>query len=135
MGGWWRMFRAAILAAAALAAACNPATNTPISVVRSPDGRHEAVLFERNAGATTGFSTQISIVAADERPAGGGNAFIADDDNGRAKAAGWGGPYASMAWLGTQQLEISYDRDARLFRNEQRVEGVQVTYRAVYPPS
>lgn len=45
----------------------------------SPNGRYKAVIFQRDCGATTGFSTQISIVKTSEvlknRP---GNIFIVD---------------------------------------------------------
>jgi hypothetical protein len=56
--------------------------------VPSPDGKWDVVLMVRNAGATTNYSTQLSVV-----PAGGrvsreialcrpGNVFIADGNHG-----------------------------------------------------
>ena len=49
-----------------------------------------AVLFDRHCGATTGFTTQVSVVESDKTPFGKGNVFIAD---GGTKAAKWGGPW------------------------------------------
>ena len=43
----------------------------------SPDNKHRAVVFQRDCGATTGFSTQISIVGADDELENeSGNIFI-----------------------------------------------------------
>ena len=43
----------------------------------SPDNEYKAVVFQRDCGATTGFSTQISILrATDELPNNPGNVFI-----------------------------------------------------------
>ena len=36
----------------------------------------DAVVFNRDCGATTGFSTQVSIVAAHEEPSDGGNVLV-----------------------------------------------------------
>lgn len=38
------------------------AQNTPYQLIPSPDGTQKAVVFERNSGATTGFSTQVSLL-------------------------------------------------------------------------
>jgi hypothetical protein len=42
----------------------------------SPDGRRDAVMFQRDCGATTGFSTQISILDTGGQPAGSGNGSV-----------------------------------------------------------
>lgn len=105
--------------------------NTVVTRLVSPDGEHAAVLFERNCGATTGFSTQISIVAANAKPSGKGNAYIAD---GGAPAAEWGGPWAKMRWTGPDQLEISTDPKSRVFVRESEVGGVSIHWREAPPP-
>lgn len=40
--------------------------NTIIQTVESLNKKHKAVLFERSCGATTGFSSQVSILRIDE---------------------------------------------------------------------
>jgi hypothetical protein len=48
----------------------------------SPDGRHVAVVFTRDCGATTGFSNQVAILDAGATlPDRGGNAFVASDSS------------------------------------------------------
>lgn len=45
----------------------------------SPDHRVEAVVFERNCGATTGFSTQVSIIRQGTSLGNdGGNVLVMD---------------------------------------------------------
>ncbi|MCW3846421.1 hypothetical protein OF829_04160 [Sphingomonas sp. LB-2] len=125
--------RSALLLLAALPlAACtgDDCADTVAARALSPDGKREAVLFDRNCGATTGFSTQISVLPAGAAPSGTGNAFIADS----APAASWGGPWAEMRWLGPDRLEIRYDSRADVFLKARVVSGVQVEFRATDPP-
>jgi hypothetical protein len=45
----------------------------------SPNGKLKAVIFQRDCGATTGFSTQISVIAAeDDLKNEAGNIYIID---------------------------------------------------------
>lgn len=121
-----------VLAAAsvgAIASGGSTCGNRPLAEVPSPGGVHRAVVFERSCGATTGFSTQVSIVDAGAgagREAG--NAFIADRDHGRAPAGPGGGPAVEVAWRGDSQLIIRHHPLARVFRSEPRVRGVEVRY-------
>ncbi|HEY0281498.1 MAG TPA: hypothetical protein VGC27_02615 [Rhizomicrobium sp.] len=65
-----------------------PCENTVVKSVVSPDGRHKAVLFQRNCGATTGFSSQVSIIPASLwLPDHSGNAFVADLPENKSPAA------------------------------------------------
>ena len=102
--------------------------NKPVHVVSAPGGGRAAVLFERDCGATTAFSSQVSIVAAHKGATGSGNAFIADDDHGAAPSAHWGGPPVSMRWTSPTHLIIGYDSRARVFKREARVDGVEISY-------
>jgi len=66
-----------------LNSACGVCGNTEVSRLVSPDGRLDAVIFERSCGATTDFTTQISIVRKGDAIANdAGNAFIADAKHG-----------------------------------------------------
>jgi hypothetical protein len=99
-----------------------------VAQVAAPDGLHTAFLFERSCGATTGFSTQVSVVAGGRLPGGGGNVFVADTDHGAAPSAPWGGPVVSVRWAGSSTLEISYDHRARVFERLEAVNGVSIRY-------
>ena len=88
--------------------ACSVCGNTEVSRLASPDGRLEAVIFERSCGATTDFTTQISIVRKGDAIANdAGNTFIADSNHGAAPRANWGGPPADVKWLMNRSVLIS----------------------------
>jgi hypothetical protein len=105
--------------------------NTVASRSRSPNGALTAVLFQRDCGATTGFSTQISILRPDDKPTGGGNAFIANDDRGAARDGSWEGSWAETKWLAPDHLLIRYAAKSRLFKRSDSVSGVKITYEMV----
>ena len=102
--------------------------NTEVVRMTAPDGRHDAVLFERSCGATTGFSSQVSIVGRGEKANGSGNVLVADDDHGKAPAAAWGGPDVDMGWTSGEQLVVRHHPSARLFETHAHVAGVAVTH-------
>jgi hypothetical protein len=97
----------------------------------SPDGRRDAVMFQRDCGATTGFSTQVSVLDTDEQLSGSGNVFRADDDHGAARAGDWGGSWAEMKWLSPDHLLIRYAEKSRLFEHDDEASGVRITYQSV----
>ncbi len=89
----------------------------------SPDSHRRAVIFERDCGATTGFSLHVSILAANESlPEEGGNAFV--EDGNRGKSEFW----AQARWLSQERIVITYPSQARVFLKETLVKGVGVTY-------
>tara|TARA_R110000787_G_scaffold37656_1_gene95526 strand:- start:178 stop:564 length:387 start_codon:yes stop_codon:yes gene_type:complete len=104
--------------------------NTVLASFASPNGRASAVLFQRDCGATTGFSTQISVVRGDAQPSGAGNAFVADDNHGAAEATN-GGLWAEARWIDGSHLLVRYDAQSRIFKQEREIAGVQITYEAV----
>lgn len=88
-------------------------------------------MFQRDCGATTGFSTQISVLEKGDEPSGGGNTFRANDDHGAAAAGDWGGPWAEMRWLASDHLLIRYAAKSRLFEQEEEVLGIKISYHQV----
>ena len=66
-----------------------------------------------------------------DKPSGGGNAFVADDDHGAARVCDWEGSWADMKWLSPERLRIRYATKSRLFKQEERVSGVSISYQMV----
>src|SRR5688572_11020252 len=67
--------------------------NEVLAELPAPDNRNRAVVFQRDCGATTGFSTQVSVLRGSRRlPNEGGNVFVADSDHGQAPAGPGSGP-------------------------------------------
>lgn len=122
---------ASCLAVAALLSACSGGCgNTVLADSVSPDGRSGAVIFQRDCGATTGYSTQISVVRAGARPTGAGNAYVADGNHGAAVAS-HGGPWVETRWIDASHLLVRYDAQSRIFKQEREIAGVQITYESV----
>jgi hypothetical protein len=102
-----------------LSCGCGLCRNEEQFRVASPDATLEAVIFQRDCGATTGFSTQISIINKGSRLTDdGGNLFVADTDHGKAPAASWGGPEVEVVWESTRTVRVLTHRDARVFHQE-----------------
>ena len=102
--------------------------NEIVSITRAPDAARDAAIFQRDCGATTGFSTQVSVVSAGVKVLGPGSTFIADTDHGTAQSADWGGPWAEVEWKSPAKLMIRYDRRAQIFTAETSIDGIEVIY-------
>jgi hypothetical protein len=95
----------------------------------SPSGKLKAVVFERDCGATTGFSTQVSIIQAGSVLENeGANLFSADTDHDRAPSGVGGGPEIKFRWLTDSSAELQHHSLVRIFRAETKVKGVQVAF-------
>ncbi|NRT56800.1 hypothetical protein [Sphaerotilus uruguayifluvii] len=92
--------------------------NEVASTIESPRGGHVAVIFNRNCGATTGFNTQLSVLAkGDSVPKGGGNAFTAD-----------GSLALKVRWVSESELVVAGFQGAKIFKQERLANGVSVSY-------
>lgn len=111
------------LIATAFSGCSDTCQNRTVPRAEAPSGSLKAVLFQRDCGATTGFSSQVSVTDADDVPTGGGNVFVADTDQGTASATTWGGPWVEMRWLSPGNLLIRYDARARVFTQNESVAG------------
>jgi hypothetical protein len=121
--------KTALLAALMTCSGCSDSCqNTVVSRSLSPDGKHVAVLFQRDCGVSTSFSTHISILNAGNNPVGSGNIFIADDNHGAARVGSWDGPWAEATWLSADRILVLYVAESRLFRQNKRVSDVRVLY-------
>lgn len=124
--------RLAPLAAIALLGGCaDVCQNTAISSSASPDGHRQAVVFLRDCGATTDFSTQVSILRDSGSTTGGGNLFVADGGSASAEPTAHGGPWVEVIWQGPRHLLVRYDSLAEVYKQRDQVAGVEVTYEPV----
>jgi hypothetical protein len=108
--------------------------NEILNEVRSPTGKMKAVVFQRDCGATTGFSTQVSVLQSDQQlPNEGGNVFVADTDHGIAPSGAGGGPVVEVSWTNETELLVRHDKRARVFHNEPSLGNVRVRYETFAP--
>lgn len=104
-------------------------SNEVISESKSPDGSLEAVVFQRDCGATTGFSTQVSIFRWWlPRGNASGNVFVADTNRGAAPSGASGGPEVKVKWQSDNELVISHHQRARTYLAEPQWGSVKVEY-------
>lgn len=105
--------------------------DTTCEIILSPDRSHKVVLYTRDCGATTGFSTHIAIAKSNEDIDDGTRILVADDDHGKAN----GHPvYHELIdirarWIDDDSLELSYDKNARLFTEDDEARGITIIHR------
>ena len=88
--------------------------------ILSPNGKLKAVIFTRNCGATTGFSTQISLLPKTQKLLNsGGNIFTTD---------WYGQPPIEVNWVSNEQLIIKYPREAKTFTKETDFDDITIKY-------
>jgi predicted secreted Zn-dependent protease len=98
----------------------------------SPDGKYKAVLFVRDCGATTVLSTQVSLLRLNAQlKNGSGNLFIADTDHGKIPSRQKGGPEVRIVWEGSKDIYIVHHENARVFKAEKKVNGINVNYKSL----
>lgn len=93
--------------------------NDPLTHAESPDKKHLAVIFVRDCGATTGYSTQVSIW---RQPAEllneSGNIAVVD---GKTSSA-------SVRWDGNDRLVISGMGSDKRFLRVAEYQGIKIEY-------
>jgi len=100
-----------------------------LEAIKSPDGNLQAVIFRRDCGATTDYSTQVSIISVNAKlPNKSGNVFVVDTDHGNAPEQEGGGPKVKAERLDNKSLRISYDPRSRVFLEEEKQSGIRISY-------
>ena len=91
--------------------------NTITSRTTSPNGDRDAVVFTRDCGATTAYSTQVTLTPAGAKvPNQAGDVFVVPDSTD-----------VRLEWLGSDTLLIRYRRTNPYLKADQ-VKGVTIRY-------
>ena len=95
----------------------------------SPNKELKALIFSADCGATTDFSTQISIVKASYilEKSDNGNIFSADSDHGLAEMDGEI-LKLNVKWIDDENILIEYPKNTRIFKNKTSKNGVKIKY-------
>lgn len=95
-------------------------SNTIDSTMVSPNGKRKIVMFDRDCGATTGNSTQISLLSASKNLSNiSGNIFVSDRGN------------VKMQWLSDKEILITYPSDLTIFSRIDSFSDVSIRYNFV----
>jgi len=79
-------------------------------------GTRKVVVFQRSCGATTGFSTQASLLAGNAGlPEESGNLLSIDDDHGKVPLDGNGKIEVRVAFANESTVTLAYPSRARVF--------------------
>ena len=106
--------------------------NKIIKTEYSPNRKYKIVTFWRNCGATTDFSTQISLLEFDEELKNeSGNLFSADGEHGKAETNEENIINVKPKWLSNEKVIIEYDENARVFKNENSVNEIKIDYKKI----
>ena len=103
--------------------------NQVISTTELPEVGRKVVVFQRDCGATTGFSTQVSMLEIGKQlPNESGNLFTADTNHGRAPGGDAGGPVVRVEVISAKQVRILHHPDARVFNHQNQWQGIAIEY-------
>lgn len=95
----------------------------------SPNAEKKAVVFVRSCGATTGFSTHVSIL---DRAAGltnePGNVLVVDDNHGAIPIDTNHALGVRASWVADDALVIHYPSASRVFNRLSRFGSVGVSF-------
>lgn len=98
--------------------------NTLYEDITSPSSEYKVVVFERDCGATTRISSQVSIIkTGKDLPNSPGNIFISETDSNNLK----------VNWLSAHHVEISFPENIRTFKQEEKWKGVKISYNLTQP--
>jgi hypothetical protein len=125
------MTRQLLLALIALlvTSGCGLCGNEVLDRYRAPDNSVEVVVFERNCGATTPFSTQASIGEINDGTRNqSGTIFIATTDRGAAPAGKGGGPELRVRWLDNRTIELAHHKRAFVSHARTSFRGLAIRY-------
>ncbi|MES9993823.1 MAG: hypothetical protein ABW098_17880 [Candidatus Thiodiazotropha sp.] len=103
--------------------------NQIIDTYELPKANVHVVVFQRDCGATTGFSTQISLLEIGQDLANkSGNIFSADTDHGKAPSVEGGGPEVRVEVVSGSHIKIFHHPKARVFNNQKQWKKVFIEY-------
>ncbi|AGK54123.1 DUF5412 family protein [Bacillus sp. 1NLA3E] len=90
--------------------------NDIVQKVISPNGKKVAYIFQRNCGATTGISYQLTLIDADEKlPNKSGNTFVSDKK-------------FKVKWINDKKLRVNYKKSSETNEMDKSVNWIKIEY-------
>ncbi len=85
--------------------------------------QYKVVKFSRDCGATTGFSTQISVLPIAEKLSDdqGGNIFVCDGNINSTNL--------TVQWIDDMSVLITYPKHVKIFKSDSTIAGLQIRYK------
>ena len=90
--------------------------NEIVQKLPSPNGDKVAYIFQRDCGATTGTSYQLSLLDSDEEfPNKGGNTFVSDNQ-------------FQINWVTNDKLRVNYMKSSETYEMVKSVDWTKIEY-------
>jgi hypothetical protein len=119
----------AVLVVALLSGCSDLCGNDSFLKFKSPLGTRKVVVFRRNCGATTAFSTQASLLTANaDEPKSGGNILVLDDDHGKVPVGPSGRLEVSVTFADDSTVTLRYPARARVFTRISNRDGATIHF-------
>lgn len=118
-----------LIAIPALIGCLDPCKNDSFKEFRSPSGKWKIMVFQRSCGATTDFSTQVSLLPSQSPPPKkAGNVLSIDSDHGRIAVDSNGLVDVHVTFSGDSTVTLAYPVQARVFAAVTDRDGVAVRH-------
>ena len=103
--------------------------NDVLEEALSPSKEYKAVIFRRSCGATTGFSTHVSVLPQTSSiDNSSGNVLRTDTHNGAAPSSPNGGPLLHATWVSNNELQLVYHPLAHAFTTASNIGTIRITH-------
>jgi hypothetical protein len=103
--------------------------NEVLEEALSPSREYKAVIFRRSCGATTGFSTHVSVLPQTSSiDNSSGNVLRTDTNHGAAPSSPNGGPLVHATWVSNNELQLVYHPLAHAFTAASNIGAVRITH-------
>jgi hypothetical protein len=106
--------------------------NQIIEEIPSPNKEFKAVIFTRDCGATTGYSTQLSIIKISANLENeGGNVLTMSDKTGDGLTSENGGVKVEATWSTDTTITIYLDNRTDFITHVDEINGIKVSYKEI----
>ena len=102
------------------------AKNILIKEILSPVGENKVVIFQRDAGATTGFSVQVSVLKSNQdlKNSEKGNIFVIAGNKTDFES----GKLFDISWVDEKTLNITLHSDKKVYKQVEKLENISIQY-------
>ena len=107
-----------VLLTAVILGGCGACGSDVVDHEISPNGELKAVSYLYDCGATSGFSTQVSIIDASEEITSSGNVLVTDGKN-----------KIRVKWLSDSELTIKNTIGLKSFKKVDDYDGINISYK------
>ena len=100
--------------------------NILIDEKMSPNGENKIVVFQRDAGATTGFSIQVSVLKSNKnlKNSDKGNIFVIAGNKTDFET----GKLFDISWVDEKTLNITLHSDKKVYKQVEKLENISIQY-------